>query len=78
MKKGMTHLKMRVLPPSIYSCWVNILGNIDLGENSYYWLYLASLEIGVLIEKGISFPAQIVDSYKHLAISAILTLEPSN
>ena len=48
MKKGMTHLKMRVLPPSIYSRWVNILGNIDLGENSYYGLYLASLAIGVM------------------------------
>ena len=64
-----------VTHPPVHKRWSAALGEIDLEESDYYWLYFASLAIGLMKYKGIDFPRQTVTSYKKLAISAIEALE---
>lgn len=61
--------------PAVHDRWSATLGRIDLEDGDFYWLYFASLAIALLKHMKIAFPAQMVVSYKQLAMAAIKALE---
>lgn len=61
--------------PAVHKRWLVTLGSSPLEENSYYWLYFASLAIAILKYQKIVFPAQDVENFKQLSLTAIRALE---
>lgn len=61
--------------PAVHDRWSATLGRIELEEDDFYWLYFASLAIALLKHMKIAFPAQMVVSYKQMAMAAIEALE---
>lgn len=64
-----------VTHPAVHDRWSATLGKIDLADDDFYWLYFASLAIALLKHMKIAFPAQMVVSYKQLAMAAIKALD---
>lgn len=61
--------------PAVHRRWSATLASSPLEENSYFWLYFASLAIAILKHRKIVFLAQNVESFKQLSLAAIGALE---
>lgn len=64
--------------PTVHDRWSATLGRIELEEDDSYWLYFASLAIALLKHRKITFPSQLVVSYKQLAVATIKALEEAS